>query len=547
MIRRQARDKYAEPEIHAGQALLGTESVPAGPAETRRRAVAAVPAEAVCMGTDFGQNRERKPGWPNALAMVTRVMQSLRCRLVGSLVLVVAAYGHVYAQSVPVIDVDHATFAYDAEHAAIEVYLAFQAESLEYADEEGQFVARLPLSFSLARASDGTISEVSAPVAWEDEQTVEFVVADTAGIVEGQYYLRQARLTSPPGEFELVVVAADSAGVPVAEIRRDVIVPDFLDASSAKVSDITISTGIVQSSNREDPFYKNGLSITPNPNHLYGEGVSRLFYYVEVYHADQVATAAGQYTALVYVAAANSAAPLAGLQKRLVRPARMPDVLVGTFDLQALPTGTYFVHVVLLDEGNAAVGEQTQKFFVYNPAVAVEAPEPLEVSFETSEYASMPEEEVDEAFQYIRIIATEQEERRIRRIEDLDEKRRFLMTFWEVRDPTPSTAENEVQEEFYSLLSYANERYSVRTVAGWETDRGRTLIKYGAPSDIEPHLYERDVKPYEIWTYNNIPGEGQGLFVFADLDGFGEFEMIHSTVAGERRLPNWQRELRGSF
>ncbi len=476
------------------------------------------------------------------------VFHSLRCRLLGLCVLLMLMdSGIARAQSIPVIDVDIATFAYDAENAAIEVYLAFQAETLDYAEAESGFVARVPMSFSLARASDAGMEGFAAPVTWEDDQTVEFAVADTAGIVEGQYYLRQARLTSPPGEFELAVAAMDTVGVPVVEIRRDVIVPDYLDATSAKISDITISTGIVQSGDREDPFYKNGLSITPNPNQLYGEGVSQLFYYAEVYHADQVATAAGQYTALVYVAAANSAAPLAGLQKRLVRQARMPDVLVGAFDLQALPTGTYFVHVVLLDEGNAAVGEQTQKFFVYNPSIVVAAPEPLEVSFETSEYASMPEEEVDEAFQYIRIIATEQEERRIRRIEDLDEKRRFLMSFWEVRDPTPGTADNEVQQEFNSLMSYANERYSVRTIAGWETDRGRTLIKYGVPSNIEPYLYERDVRPYEVWTYNSIPGEGQGMFIFADLDGFGEFEMIHSTVAGERKLPNWQQELRASF
>jgi hypothetical protein len=64
------------------------------------------------------------------------------------------------------------------------------------------------------------------------------------------------------------------------------------------------------------------------------------------------------------------------------------------------------------------------------------------------------------------------------------------------------------------------------------------------PSAVEPHLYDRDMEPYELWQYNNIPGEGQAIFVFADRNGFGEFELLHSTVSGEPKLPNWQQELR---
>ena len=31
--------------------------------------------------------------------------------------------------------------------------------------------------------------------------------------------------------------------------------------------------------------------------------------------------------------------------------------------------------------------------------------------------------------------------------------------------------------------------------------------------------------------------------MFADLDGFGDFELVHSTVIGERKLANWLEEL----
>ena len=118
------------------------------------------------------------------------------------------------------------------------------------------------------------------------------------------------------------------------------------------------------------------------------------------------------------------------------------------------------------------------------------------------------------------------------------------MTFWNKRDPNPATPVNEFKDEFYQRVQYANDRYTTRGMEGWETDRGRILVKYGLPTNIEPHLFDRGVRPHEIWEYNNIPGEGQAQFIFADRNGFGEFELIHSTVAGERRLANWQEELR---
>ncbi len=49
--------------------------------------------------------------------------------------------------------------------------------------------------------------------------------------------------------------------------------------------------------------------------------------------------------------------------------------------------------------------------------------------------------------------------------------------------------------------------------------------------------------PYEIWVYDNIPGEGRALFVFADRFKSNTYDLIHSDVRGEASLPNWQQEL----
>jgi GWxTD domain-containing protein len=286
------------------------------------------------------------------------------------------------------------------------------------------------------------------------------------------------------------------------------------------------------------------LQIRPNANQLFGSGLDNLFYYAEAYQLEGIANDQNEYTLLTYVSEANRPQPVGTLEKRDTRTARNPDVLVGSFDLSELPSGSYFLRMALLNADNEAVAEQARKFFVYNPSVERDQPLALENSFETSEYASMTEEEVARSVEHINIIASETEKRRIRRIEDLNEKRRFLMEFWGKRDPTPGQHVNGFKEEFYQRLQYANDRYSNNRSEGWKTDRGRTILKYGMPSAVEPHLYDRDMEPYELWQYNNIPGEGQAIFVFADRNGFGEFELLHSTVSGEPKLPNWQQELR---
>ncbi|GIV58512.1 MAG: hypothetical protein KatS3mg042_1425 [Rhodothermaceae bacterium] len=480
--------------------------------------------------------------------ILERKEQAMRRIFAGVLALAVLGTGARTAfgqQALPVqVEVDYAAFAYDEAQALMEVYLAFEAKDLVYDRATAGFAARLPVDFALWRSTlPGQPAAATSPV-WQDSLTLSFVVADTSQIVPGQRFVHQVRALVPPGEYTLhVTIPADTARSELS-LRRDVTIPDFARRGQAILSDLTLATAIGPSQDRDNPFYKNGLIVRPNPNQLYGNGLPRLFYYAEVYNLPEVLGDAETYAAFVYVAEANLPQPLEGFQRRIERPVRDPDVLVGQFDVSTLPSGSYFLRVALLDEENASLAEQSRKFFVYNPGVERAAPVAAEVSFETSEYAAMSEEEVERAFKHIEIIATETERQRMKGLRTLEARQRYLMEFWQRRDPKPATTINEFKDEFYQRLQYANDRYTSSLAEGWETDRGRTLIKYGLPTTIEPHLFDRGMAPYEIWIYNNIPGEGQAQFIFADRNGFGQFELIHSTVPGERRLANWQEELR---
>ncbi|MCD6376875.1 MAG: GWxTD domain-containing protein [Caldisericaceae bacterium] len=103
----------------------------------------------------------------------------------------------------------------------------------------------------------------------------------------------------------------------------------------------------------------------------------------------------------------------------------------------------------------------------------------------------------------------------------LKEKQAFFERFWKERDPDPSTAKNELKDEYFRRVNYANTYFSTMTQDGWATDRGRILIKFGFPDDIERHPFEIDSPPYEIWQYYNL----RKTFLFVDYTGFGDYRL----------------------
>jgi GWxTD domain-containing protein len=135
-------------------------------------------------------------------------------------------------------------------------------------------------------------------------------------------------------------------------------------------------------------------------------------------------------------------------------------------------------------------------------------------------------------------IITDEERSAFLQLQTNEEREQFIEAFWQRRDPTPDTVENEFKEEHYRRIAYANERFS-SGIPGWRTDRGRMYIMWGPPDQIETHsagsTYNRpmsegggqtQVYGFDDWTYHYMEGIGQNITIeFVDPTGTGEYHI----------------------
>ena len=138
----------------------------------------------------------------------------------------------------------------------------------------------------------------------------------------------------------------------------------------------------------------------------------------------------------------------------------------------------------------------------------------------------------------VRWIITDEERSAFKQLSNDEERDAFIEAFWQRRDPTPDTAENEFKEEHYQRMAYANEHFAAG-IPGWKTDRGRIYIMYGKPDEIDSHpsggTYERPIEegggetstfPFEDWRYRYLEGVGQEIIIeFVDNCMCGDYHM----------------------
>ena len=139
-----------------------------------------------------------------------------------------------------------------------------------------------------------------------------------------------------------------------------------------------------------------------------------------------------------------------------------------------------------------------------------------------SRWIGIPESvtDLDKAIDQLIYIASTEEIDHIRDAKTKKEKLKRYMEFWKKEDPTPGTKQNEIFDEYYGRIAFANAHFS-SYIEGWKTDRGMVFILLGPPDNVDRHPFDLDSKPYVVWQYYTLNRN----FVFVDYTGFGDYRL----------------------
>jgi len=430
-------------------------------------------------------------------------------------------------------DFDYAKFNQDSNHVILEFYYSFNQNDLTILKDDRGLFSEAVLHIEI-------IDLDSNIVLIDKEWKVQNNLTDTSETSLNKNLIGTLAYIIRKGNFKVIAGGFDAIDSLNRKFYEETISIVPFATDRCLVSDIQLASNIIrENANSNSIFYKNSYEVTPNPLNVYTEILPVRLYYAELYNLadDSSSTPLRLFKQIV-----NSKGLVLAASEKSIPRNNNSIVEVGTFNLSKYPTDSYNIILSLIDTLSKSGVSSTKRFFVYNPNIK-DTINVVKGNFDllSSEFGIMSDEECDEMFAGIKYIASDKEIDQYDKLDSLTAKQEYLLNFWRIRDSEPSTPENEFKIEYSKRLKEANDKFKSFSKPGFKSDRGRILLTYGNPDEIERHPNDTDKKPYEIWYYNAI--EGGVVFVFGDISGYGDFELLHSNKRGELRDDNWIRRI----
>lgn len=449
-------------------------------------------------------------------------------------VIVLFGFSNLFADGLTVY-FNYATFADEKGDPYIETYLSIPQHQLKHVQEGNKFYSELSVSLIFKR--NDTIVE------FEKYTLNSGYTTDTANI--NKNIIDQQRLFLDNGNYVLELNIYDKNNVSSSINGATEIVVD-IPKDELSISTITFVDELTKAKEKT-MLTKVGYDMLPYFTTFYPDSRDVLNFYAEIYNLDKVIPHGSDF--IVYYLIENYEIPgsyINNASKFSKLSSSKIVALLQNLDLTEVPSGNYNLVVKVKDsKGNDVLIEK--KFFQR---------ENLDVKFDNSAYYAMTEkntfankfQDLDSIHYIIKSFtpkSTEIERNfifRVDSINDINVLQNFVYKFW--NDRYGINAEREL-DEYLVQVKKVEEVYSNKVRHGYETDRGRIYLKYGAPNHVHRNQISSATIPFEIWQYYQLPdGQRNKRFVFATPDlALKDFNLIHSDVIGELNNPKWQYDL----
>ncbi|MDZ4723347.1 MAG: GWxTD domain-containing protein [candidate division Zixibacteria bacterium] len=394
----------------------------------------------------------------------------------------------------PLLYIDHADFKSDTPgKVRLEVYYQLYNFGLQFDKKDSLYVAEYEVS-AVIRDDDG--KQAAA------ESKDKTVVLSNSERIRSRFDFRTSQLNFDldPGKYTVEFSLRDRKTRLVTNKEIKMKLEDY-GRDEPLMSAVEFAHVAQQTEEENGLFNKGVLKVIPSVTRAFGgDDESTLLYYFELYPGQDSESDVVVETILRHYAKGMLYRDTlhVKLDKPVIRQLR-------EISITDLEPGNYEMEIYLRGRRNKKLDEQKQ-----------------ELTLLWSQYGLI-RNDWKTVMNQIQYIATSEEIDKVKNVTTLEERKSAFDQFWESRDPTLGTPENETKREFYRRVNYTNERFTSGHREGWKSDRGRVYIVHGEPDRIDDQPFSPSEVPYQIWHYYY---SGQYLrFTFVDENEDGDYRL----------------------
>lgn len=472
----------------------------------------------------------------------------------------------------------------------LEAYVKLKGNTLKLMPVQGGFQSSAIVGLEILRGNETVYQDrvvVNGPLLETDSIRQDFIDVQRIPLEKGKYKLKLTLAdvndsisdeVTVNQEIELVHtegnwISSDGGETKFDPTKGGVEVPtggSEYNNINYFISDIQ-PIGEYKKSTSKSILTKNGIDLTPYTSNFYPETQNRISFYTEIYNTNkanasktsladkQFKTDSGKpfkYLVKAFIESADGGQVVNELGTYFKKDSAQVIPILHSFQIDELETGNYNLVIELRNSENKLLESKSFYFQRFNN-IPTEYTMPEELSDEdelnltfVGKYNSP--EELEEYLRCLHPISAQQEISFVN--QGLRKKtlnvvlmKKFLYNFWKQRNPNDPEG---AWLKYWAEVEKVNAAYSTNHKKGYDTDRGRVYLQYGAPNTISPSYFEPNTYPYEIWHYYVLKDgklnaeQNNRKFVFANIEGgTSEFDLIHSDAKNEITNQRWHHDL----
>lgn len=409
----------------------------------------------------------------------------------------------------------------------IEFQFQFSGYTFKYEPFENGLRGKLALSFEVSNADS---------IVHKDYYALYTPVMRDS-IIDDFFEIKRLPLSS--GDYKLKIKIEDLLDeTRFVEAVKNFKVYDF--TNEIVISDIQVNENVLKSEDPSNIFYKSGALMYPKLTTFFPQEEIKMPVYFEIYQLDKHQDSAYILNQKVINTDTGKEVPSFTSRSR-VKSAQIVPILK-LLNIENLSTGSYELQYSLSTRSNDTLAKKVYRFDRSNDLGDIVQEESVLV--DPAFQQSISDDSVMFYLASLIPIAKQAENKNISKIlksHNDSIARKHIQAFWIA---TAGTNYYEQWIKYKAQVMYVEKMYSNNYMKGYQTDRGRVYLQYGAPSMVVQRDVSSTEYPYEIWQYNKIERFSNKRFIFYNPDLVTNgYRLLHSDMVGELKNNSWQYEL----